>query len=503
MDRRFPLTPPLMASIVSASGASVVCLVSDDTLSPKGKLVLMTLLLTGYLAVEVGRLRARRPERWMLNPAVFASFLTIFLQFCVGNALFLMPEEKVALVGLLPDVTPAILKLMLLVVLGAAAMWTGYWSGIAGAIAKKFRASSFLRRVLRPGLDIRPGTIVACLALSLVSRLLMIRLGIYGYSSDIDRMQATVSFKQYLGLAESLGKFALLLLSLRYFDPAGGGRQGRLLVAVLTVEVLFGFLSGFKGNVAMPFVIVGIGHYLMRGTIPWRIVAVVPLAIVVAYAVIEPFRIARYSDDAFVGRDVGSIADTMIKAAFTERDSYTAEDIEESAGTGVAFLARVSMTQIASLGVAFADETPLPPGSPRFMADILLAPVYAVVPRALWQSKEMSRHGLWYVREVMGIEAGDTSVGMSPFTYLYFAGGAAAVVAGFFFIGMAQRQLADVFIPAGGGGLIVFLFLFRGTTLVDSVFYSVIIEIIRMGAIGLAIQYLVLRAPADPAGDTA
>jgi len=152
------------------------------------------------------------------------------------------------------------------------------------------------------------------------------------------------------------------------------------------------------------------------------------------------------------------------------------------------------MTYIASLGIEFADTRPLPAGSPAFLQDIFLAPLYAVVPRALWESKEGSRHGLWYYREVMGIEQGETSVGMSPFTYLYFAGGGLAVALGFLAIGIIQRAWAERFLVSNtAGALVVYLAGVRLLGNPDSVYYSMIVDLLRLVPAALALQYVIYK----------
>ena len=152
------------------------------------------------------------------------------------------------------------------------------------------------------------------------------------------------------------------------------------------------------------------------------------------------------------------------------------------------------MTYIASLGIEFADTRPLPAGSPAFLQDIFLAPLYALVPRALWESKEGARHGLWYQNEVIGIEGDTTSVGMSPFTYLYFAGGALAVALGFLAVGITQRVWAERFLaPGTAGAAILFFAGVRMLAIPDSVFYAVIVDLIRSVPAALALQYVIFR----------
>jgi hypothetical protein len=87
-----------------------------------------------------------------------------------------------------------------------------------------------------------------------------------------------------------------------------------------------------------------------------------------------------------------------------------------------------------------------------------------------------------------------TSIGMSAFVYLYFAGRTPAVFVGFFIIGIAQRALAErcLLIPSAGG-LILFLILLGPLTMINSVYSSIIINLIRLLPIALFIQYWALK----------
>jgi hypothetical protein len=328
---------------------------------------------------------------------------------------------------------------------------------------------------------------------SLASRLIQIRLGVYGYSADYDRLIETASIRQYFTIGDGLGSLALIIASLWYYSSDSPPRAKAWLVGLLVYEICFGFLSGFKSQVAMPVVLVGSCKYLRLGQIPWRWIALLPVAIIAAYAVVEPFRAARYEETGFRGTSLVSIAETVLAAAITEQKETG--DVEQ-AGTALQFLSRTTMTYVASLGIEFADTRPLPEGAPAFLRDIFLAPFYAFIPRALWESKETSRHGLWYQREVMGVGGTDdtTSIGMSPITYLYFAGGGLAVALGFLGVGIIQRVWAERFLVSGtAGAVLVFLAGVRLLAIPDNVFYSMIVDLLRLAPAALVLQYVIFR----------
>lgn len=490
--RRARTTAPIaMAFLTGFAGLAIWAAHISGFTSPEWSLILLTSLLVGYLLVEIQRVRRLHSTRWLLNPAVMCSVLTFMLGFGLTNFLYFLPEDQLSGLGVQPGVTHWMVNLLALVLLGAIAMWLAYWSPFAVGLGRKFQRNRFLNRLLRKDWNFRPDMMVLLVVISLASRLIAIRLGVYGYSSDAGRLSELGGITQYLSMTEGLGKLALVIAALRYFSPTGRTLQVALWFwGLLGYEILFGFLSGFKSQVAMPLVIAGVCMYMRRGRLPWRWVILVPVAISMAYAVIEPFRAARYQDKAFEGTSLTYIAKTM-KEAYSGGGTSRQE---KGPGTTLSFLARSNYLQIGSLGIEYADSRPVPDSAPNFLLDIFLSPIYAVLPRALFEFKPLSNLGTWYRIEVIGIIGGNTSLAMGPFTYLYFAGGVIAVALGFFFIGIIQRAVTDVFLVSPkAGAAIPFLIVLPTLVAIDSSYYSIIISLVRYLPIALFLQRLIYR----------
>jgi hypothetical protein len=449
-----------------------------------------TVLLMGYLYAEARNLWTHDAELFWINPAVLASILTFAIAFCFTNILFFMPEDLVAMVGIQTTVTPWMNQLMLLVILGALAMWGGYGSAIGRRIGRMLKRSHTMRRLLCPSVRISKIAFCIFLGVSLTARLLTVKFGVFGYSSTYDQVIAGAAFREYLSMAESLGKLALVGVAMqcfaaRRFIPL----DWMLLWLVFGYEVLFGFLSGFKSAVVMPFIIVGIVHYGTRKRFPrWWLPGVVA-AILASYAVIEPFRANRNMDKEFVGTDLGSIVTTMTGSGRSDWETG-----RERSSVGLSFLARSNLTYFASQGIEYAANNRLQEDSPQFLRDIVLAPVHAVIPRFLWSGKPLGNIGLWYTKEVMGFNV-YSSTAMSPFTYLNFAGGPLAVILGFLLVGICQRGLFDGLRGAGGGGLVVLCGMLGTLSNIDSAFNAFIIMVIRLLPILVIAQYVLLESP--------
>src|SRR5207302_1325064 len=127
-------------------------------------------------------------------------------------------------------------KLMLLVLVGALAMWLGYWSPLAASLAAWLSKRRWLDRILRREFrefNLRAGVLPVLVLVSLASRLIQIRLGVYGYSADYDRLIETASIRQYFSMADGLGTLALIVASLRYYSPDPPARAKAWLAGLL------------------------------------------------------------------------------------------------------------------------------------------------------------------------------------------------------------------------------------------------------------------------------
>ena len=483
--RHLPLLTPAVAA---ASVGSVLALLSSlDVLSQRGLFTAMTLLLLAYLAAELSRLRRVHPQRWLINPVAMASFLTFGLSFGVSNVLFFLPPETIGAVGLVPDVTPAMVKLMWLVLLGAIAMWLGYWSPLAARLSgagMQRRASRWIRKSPRP----RALAVPLLLLTAVAARLLQVRLGVFGYSSSHEQLSALGGITQYLGMLASLGLLALVLAALTYFWQPGSARNKGWLVAALVIEVAFGLLSGFKSQVAMPFVIVGICQYVRNGRLPATWIAGFLVALVFAYGVIEPFRNAIRADGGGQ-RSFAQIAGTMATAQ-SGHDTERAGD----APTWVKILARSSLTLDGSVGIEYKDSREaMPEGSPKFLTNMLLAPAYAWIPRIIWTEKPVGNLGLWYTRVVMKRNV-LSATASGPFTYLYFAGGILAVMVFFGLLGIVHRVFFFLLTPSEKpAGALIFFAMLQTLTNVPTALDGMLVDMFRTLPLLVLLQFALFR----------
>lgn len=483
-----------MAHLLGAAGiyrASVALLIPERV-----AFILLTLLLMLYLGVEIWWARREFPQRWMVNPAVMASFATFGMKLGFSNFVLFLPEIAQARLSQnhLYDFY-WLNRVVLMAIIGAVAMWAGFNSFWAKRLAAWIRHAKIFDRILVKKVRLRWWFVVTAILASIAARLLLVSLGAFGYSSDISQLYALGPYRFYINLFVGLGLLALVGLSLNHFtrsrpDPVSLA----MLLGVLTLEIFFGLLSGYKGATVMPMVIVGICYYVARGRIP-RVQILAALGLLfLAYQIVEPFRQMRVHEGNFDNRSAAYMANTITEIAAGE----TTETYEEGVtDTVVQVFARQNTVAFAALAMRARDEGRVGQKSAEFRRDLLLSPAYAVIPRLIWRSKPTQELGEWFNRVVLD-NPFRNAVGMSPVGYLYIAGGATGVFLIFLVLGASQRVLLEGFLFAGAGGVVVFLGLANGLVRVDNAVYAVFVELIRNLPIMLVAQLLLFRPAPKP-----
>ena len=424
------------------------------------------------------------PDYIWINPTIHFAVIGNVLMFIVGGLVLVLPDEYRANDV---QVTPWMVEWTWLYLLGLVALWSGYWAPWTMEIAKLIRNSETFNKIVRREFRVNMPAAIVVLVTGVAASLGSISLGLFGYSSDSVALTENRNIAQILSIATSFIQLILVVLSIRYFMTPRNRRQGVAIVYVLLiVSIILGLLSGFKSQVVMPIILVGIAYYVVYRRVPIWIIPVALILLTIAYSIIEPFRVLRNTDPNFESNNVFYIAESMRPTRISDEDVPTWNERVAH------FTAAQFPIPLWAAGLEYAASSDsLPVNSPRFLEDIFLSPVMAVVPRAMWPTKPEFSHGAWYYEEVLGGAPG-TSVSLSGVVYLNFAGGVVAIIIGFFVFGVVQRALFQGFIGYGAGGLIVILVLLSALRGLD-IYYAYIIAIVRFLPMALLLQYLLLK----------
>lgn len=448
----------------------------------------LTLVLISYLWLEIRKVKRLEPKAWLINPVVLASCLTFMLIYGFSNFIFFFPVDDLALLGLAPEVTPAMVKLLAIVIAAAFALWSGYWSSDAMRWCQRGNFYSFKSRFFPISQQYRSLTLPSLLLIATITRLLQVRLGVYGYNSTYERLLELGSITQYLAYGSAMGKLALVLVSLQFFAAKYHSRKVSLyFYLTISLEIFWGLLSGFKSGVVLPFVIVIMIKYLMQGVFSLRWLFYFLFGLVVAYAVIEPFRFAKNNDPSFDTTSIVSIA-----SALSSREAVKAA--EDSVPFVVAFLSRQNLTLIGSYGLDYLERFPNGrSGDPDILSEILLAPIYAWIPRILWDGKPLGDIGLWYTQAVLEKDH-FSSTGMGMVTYLYMAGGLLLIFSAYFFTGFLLKLLCDFLSPKNFlPGAVVFVAGVLPIAINNDTFSGTLTSLFRELPLLIVLQFLIFK----------
>jgi hypothetical protein len=458
---------------------------------------LLSGVVVGYALLEIRSTARRQPNRWLVNPVVMCTiFMFVLGGYGLSNVIFVFPESSPDARRFFPRLgyeylVPAVL-LSLIALVG---MWAGYHSSIGKWIVTRLRGWSLPDRLIRSHLRVRWGVLVLLAVVSVGAAILNLQLGISGYiSTEATRSQYTAA-SQYIFILRDMGSLILAIACLDYFS---GSRKASwkvvFIVLFLIIQVLLGFLSGYKSQPVFPFVVLGVCYYLVRGHIPWSAVVGTVVAVLLAYAIVEPFR--SYYNQYLQGRsDVGIVQTGRVLTGIATGRIGGAKSEGEGGlqRTWKSLLERRGLTRFTALSMKYEEETGLENVERDFLLDIFLSPAYAVIPRVIWPSKPRGNLGGWYYQEVVKGKARNNATGIGPISYLWFSGGFLAVFMGFWVVGILQKVSYEYLLLLGGGYLLVFIVLIPSLVKIPKGFYVLSIDIIRNTILAVFAQKIILK----------
>ncbi len=421
----------------------------------------LNLFLVLYLAWNCSRTFQRSNFAW-LQPPVLASILHFGVQYAFPNVRYVVNSEWHELSKFLPS-TEIFLHLnnaMLAIVVAAVGMWIGYGSRIAESISKFLTNQLRHISIMRSDFEINFWTIIVLIAMGIAAPILQIQMGVFGYFSDGEGLLKAQAISQWINLLSSGGKLALLVLSVAIFSERYRRNQivRALFILLLLFQVFVGLIGGFKSQVFMPFLFVGVGYYLVKHRISFRILIIAAVALVLSYVLVEPLRRARFSNPTLDNRDIYSVVNTALQS-FANTFEALQDDKRPSDFTIGKLQQRVDLTTVTAVSLQFADNGQVNElTAPKFLQNIVLIPFHAFIPRFLWDEKALANDGWWFSVYVLGRPFNtNSSTAMGPVSYLYFAGGHVLVFLGFWAIGLFQQVYFRTFAKGQIGSWIVYL----------------------------------------------
>jgi len=451
-----------------------------------------SLLLTFYLITEIIAIRMEDRKNWIVSPVVLASVMTFILGYGITNLIFFIPNSPPRdnlFLNLGNNAFNLLNTSMDSVILGAVSMWVGYRTNLGITLFRLLTTGVInLKKLFRVTFDFKHALLYTFIVLSVLVRFYAILIGVYGYAQSPEEISEAVKYSQYFYLLGLLAQYSLLIISLAYFSSEEQ-KNKKLFIALISVEVFFGFISGMKSLVVIPFVIPFVAYLVLKKRIKKSFLVLAIAAIVTAYIIIEPFRILRNMDPNFQSSPK-YILQTMYDAYYLNEEVGLIKETDTEFFL-FAFFGRNNYIIDAAKAIDYEDKVGLNRNDPDFSNRLFSIPLQAVLPRFIWVDKPLENIGLWFTQKVYGRNY-YSSTAMSPFGFLYFAGGNFLIIVIFFIFGVMQNALFR-FIELGSGGLIIFIGLLSSVVLIDSAVNTIFVEWIRLFPMLILLQYITFK----------
>ena len=368
-------------------------------------------------------------------------------------------------------------------------MWIGYNSKTGDKFFNIINTKFVdLRNYFRKSFKLNYGVIVFLVLLGIFARLYAIKIGIYGYSQTVEQVNQYSKISQALHYVEILTQICLTAVALGYFADVKNIKSLVLLVFIILVQIFFGILSGMKSNVVMPALIIFVSYLVVNNRINKTLLIASGLLIFIAYLIIQPFRDFRNTDRDYQSNPV-YIFNTVVNAY--NYNGYLITGNQNAESIFYSFISRMNYITDASRAIEYKNQIGLTESDPDFAGRLYTAPFQALMPRAIWTSKPEENIGGWFNTKVWNRPLGN-SVAMSPFGFLYFAGGYTFIIMFFLIFGAMQKILLN-FLKFGPGGAIVFISLLSSVVLLDSSVNSIFVSWIRNVPILIILQHFMLK----------
>lgn len=419
----------------------------------KLQFVLLNLILFHYLIYEFLNFYKKGEKLLFIQPYFLViAFFFVLLHLMPNLRLFFVDPSEVLPARMIfwdDDSYKPLIKTMYLLNLSAIAIFLGYKNQSMQLIGERIRGIfiSISTSNFRPSLNLSNFQILVLISLGIASVILQIRWNIFGYGVSDEVLAQYASYAQWFSYIDRAQYLLVIILA---YVVYGSGSSRNSLKIILYLLMFFlsaqGFFFASKGKAVTPIIAALIGSYISTGKIFTRLIALSIMVLTLAFIVIEPYRALKniYPDAGFLE------AITLLQEVPAELDSESVEDditfLDRVGELSIWFMGRNDNFSFSANAIEFKDRYGIPDNNnPDFLGSIIYAPVLAYVPRFIWKSKPRDQIGAWYENSIMQSPNYSASA-FGAIGYSYYAGGVVGVFLIFFFFGLMQRLVAEVFL---------------------------------------------------------
>ncbi|MCX6183266.1 MAG: hypothetical protein NT150_15240 [Bacteroidetes bacterium] len=389
---------------------------SQHLLSPLGVEILYVVLFSASMIFEF---RVKEDRFFALPPAFFSLYAYIqiiwsgyfFMEYGLGEWIYFDGD---------PDIVN---RTSIYTYLATCVLWISFYlfPGFKVDLFKKINFVGVSRNV-----------VFGMVALSLISLIVGIELGVYGYQAKEDG-SAVIFYIRYF---VDLGWLAIIFILIYYYDDK---RYRRLMYMLVIIYFFAGIAFGSKSTAVAPILLFAVGLYMTGRKIKLAFIIGAALTVVVAFTVIEPFRMYyQFIGDKY---DTSNPADLVRMY----REAYLlSQQLEDDEKADMALMLASRQNNIAALGLTLQYAEKYNYYATDEYKHLLLSPLYAFVPRFIWSSKPLADIGHWASVNIYG-GSDENSIGITPQGYAYLIGREWGIIFIFFIYGMMQRLIFSTF----------------------------------------------------------
>ena len=497
-DGEARLSPPRVLAALLIGACSLVALLFSGTepIAPATQLVLATcwvvlICLAALVLITAMPLNTRGVSRWRSAPWYL---IWSTLTFGLASLTWLdLQTGTVGQTGATGFVEPSSVVTALNVFGASIVVWTvGYLVSVPRLVQLlASRGLSLLLHGTAPAM--RGGAHPLVLfgvgnAARLATALLTGRLGYLGDASDA--VAHATSYTHALDLVSWLAVFAIAAAAYQVFStPDGKGKA--MLWSMVAVDVTVGALGGTKQSFFLTLLAVLIPYGALRGRVSLRLAVASALLFL---WIILPFNTA-YRTTVRDGASYLSPGDAVAAAPGVVSGVVSADAPLSVAGdSSSTLLRRVRNIDNIAVIVQLTPST-IPFRNP---GEYISAPIFALVPRAIWPDKPVLSTGYEFSQEYYGLPSTMyTASAITPVGDLYRHGGWPVMAIGMLLFGMTFR-LFDTLFHSEKDPRAIFFLLFFLPMLVQSEndIYSLLVSVPTGLAAALLGVHLTCRRPA-------
>jgi len=478
----------------------------------KLQFILLNLILFHYLAYELLNFYIKGNKLFIVQPyfLVIAAFFVLLHLMPNLRLFFVDPTEVLParMVFWSDDPYRPLIKTMYLLNLSAVAIFLGYKNQAIKFIGEKIRKkfNNITTTSLRPSLSLPYSLIFLIITIGIVSIVLQISWGIFGYGVSDQLLAEYASYTQWFSY---IAKAQLLLILILAYMIYGHESPPTSLKIIFILSLIFiisqGFFAASKGQAIFPIFAAFIGSYLATGKIYLRLLMMGAIVLVLAFIIIEPYRALKniYPDAEFFEAIalLQEVPDELTKQV--EEDDITF--LDRMGEMSIWFLGRQDNFSFSANAIEFKDRYGIPDNNtPDFLGSVIYSPALAFIPRFIWKSKPIDQIGAWYEDSIMQSPNYSASA-FGAIGYAYYVGGILGVFFIFFFFGLMQRLVAEIFLQMNSlPGFCIYLGLILPITSINSELGGVItgflrsVPVVIMGVFIIFYNYKNIFSPKSP-----